>query len=90
MIGIWFASSGSRPAERVTIMKQLANSTKNLASSPLGRNELTSTEVVEVSLLLSRSQINQLANQAHRRGLTSAQFLRQCISNMCQTSAEAV
>jgi hypothetical protein len=71
-------------------MKQPAKSTLNAASSPLGRSELTSTEVVEVSLLLSRSQINQLANQAHRRGLTSAQFLRQCISTMCQTSAETV
>lgn len=70
-------------------MKQLANSILSAASSPLGRNELASTEVVEVSLLLSRSQINQLANQAHRRGLTSAQFLRQCISTMCQTNQES-
>jgi len=71
-------------------MKQLAKSTKNAASSPMGGNDLASSEVVEVSLLLSRSQINQLANQAHRRGMTSAQFLRQCITTMCQSSTEPV
>ncbi|HQR06079.1 MAG TPA: hypothetical protein PLN21_04610 [Gemmatales bacterium] len=70
-------------------MKQLANSTKNAASSPVG-NDLASTEVVEVAFLLSRSQINQLANQAHRRGMTSAQFLRQCITTMCQSNTEPV
>lgn len=71
-------------------MKQLTNSTMNAASSQGSRNDLASTEVVEVALLLSRSQINQLANQAHRRGMTSAQFLRQCISTMCQPSTEPV
>jgi len=69
-------------------MKQLSNSTKNAVSATIGRNDFATADVVEVSLLLSRSQINQLANQAHRRGMTSAQFLRQCISTLCQGNAE--
>lgn len=70
-------------------MNQLNRLAVNAASLPVG-NDLSSTEVIEVSLLLSRSQIHQLANQAHRRGMTSAQFLRQCISAMCQSGAEPV
>lgn len=69
-------------------MTQLSNSLINTASSQLGSNEIAFTEVVEVPLLLSRSQINQLANQAHRRGMTSAQFLRQYISTICQSNPE--
>jgi len=62
----------------------------NAVSSPLSGNDTASSEVIEVAFLLSRSQINQLANQAHRRGMTSAQFLRQFISTMCQPSPEPV
>lgn len=69
-------------------MKQLINSAASAGSMPVGRNELATNEVVEVSLLLSRNQMTMLANQAQRRGLTSAQFLRQCISTMCQASVE--
>ncbi len=69
-------------------MKQLINSAACSGSLPVGRNDLATNEVVEVSLLLSRSQMTMLANQAQRRGLTSAQFLRQCISTMCQANAE--
>ena len=71
-------------------MKQLINSVNNAGSSPVGGNDSNSSEVVEVSLLLSRSQITQLANQAHRRGMTSAQFLRQCITSMCQPKPETI
>lgn len=69
-------------------MNILANSVSSAGSLPGGRNDAAASEVVEVSLLLSRSQMTQLANQAHRRGLTSAQFLRQCISTMCQSNPE--
>lgn len=53
-------------------------------------NQLTNSDIVEVSLLLSRQQITQLAQQAQKRGMTSAQFLRQCISTVCQTGSETV
>lgn len=55
-----------------------------------GRTDSSPSEVVEVSLLLSRAQISQLAQQAQRCGLTSAQFLRQYISNLCQNMVEPV
>lgn len=69
-------------------MNILTNSVAGAGSLPLGRNDSAHSEVVEVSLLLSRSQMTQLAHQAHRRGLTSAQFLRQCITSMCQAIPE--
>lgn len=69
-------------------MNHSTDSAVRAGFSPRGGNDATTNEVVEVSLLLSRSQMTQLANQAHRRGLTSAQFLRQCISTMCQANPE--
>lgn len=71
-------------------MKQLTNSVKNAGLLPVGGNDANTSELVEVSFLLSRSQMTQLANQAHRRGMTSAQFLRQCISSMCQSKPESI
>ncbi|HQR41833.1 MAG TPA: hypothetical protein PLX97_04095, partial [Gemmatales bacterium] len=68
-------------------MKPYANTTLGGGSSA-GRLETSPTEVVEVSLLLSRHQVSQLAQQAQRCGLTSAQFLRQYISNLCQGCVE--
>jgi hypothetical protein len=59
-----------------------------LSGPSSGRTDSSPTEVVEVSLLLSRAQISQLAQQAQRCGLTSAQFLRQYISTLCQNMAE--
>jgi hypothetical protein len=45
----------------------------------------TMESVLELPLLLSRRQINLLATAAQRQGLTSAQYLRQMISKMCET-----
>lgn len=67
--------------------------TLNTASSKAGFRtncEQPASDVVEVALLLSRQQISQLAQQAQRRGLTSAQFLRQYISSLCQGVPESV
>jgi hypothetical protein len=45
----------------------------------------TLESVLELPLLLSRRQINILATVAQRQGLTSAQYLRQLISNLCDS-----
>jgi len=64
----------------------------NLINSSLSRasasNEIVGSDIVEVSLLLSRQQIALLAQQAQKRGMTSAQFLRQCISTVCQSGTD--
>jgi hypothetical protein len=66
-------------------MRPYANT---LVSPSSSRTDSCPTEVVEVSLLLSRAQISELAQQAQRCGLTSAQFLRQYISTLCQNVVE--
>lgn len=68
-------------------MNYYANTSTGAGS--LSANEHSTSDVVEVSLLLSRQQISQLAQQAQRRGLTSAQFLRQYISSLCQGITES-
>lgn len=64
----------------------------NLINSSLSRasasNEIVGSDIVEVSLLLSRQQIALLAQQAQKRGMTSAQFLRQSISTVCQSGTD--
>ena len=73
------------PRGKVAFMRPYANTIVGPSAS---RTETSPTEVVEVSLLLSRHQISQLAQQAQRCGLTSAQFLRQYISTLCQSCVE--
>lgn len=65
------------------------NSSLGLSRSS-SANQLTNSDIVEVSMFLSRQQIAQLAQQAQKRGMTSAQFLRQCISTVCQSSSDNV
>jgi hypothetical protein len=40
-------------------------------------------DVLEVPLLLSRQQMLLLAQAAEQQGMTSAQYLRRCISTIC-------
>jgi hypothetical protein len=68
-------------------MNSVAITSPGAGTLPGGRPELPN-DIVEVSLLLSRQQVAELVSQAQRCGLTSAQFLRQCISTMCSSSPE--
>lgn len=75
------------PAERRLNMNPLAITSPGAGTKPGSRSELPN-DIVEVSLLMSRQQVAELVSQAQRCGLTSAQFLRQCISSMCQSQSD--
>jgi hypothetical protein len=49
----------------------------------------TLESVLELPLLLSRRQMTILAAAAQRQGLTSAQFLRKIISNVCENEVRS-